>query len=171
MPRYYLQAGEYELDIERMSATVKKRSYQMMRQAARIYLREAIKHIPVWTGEAMGSLAPIARELHVHIPQTKDADAPVNGFSLGESQAYTSEPFIQQENWKFSFTIGSSVPHFNINEFHNVAKYGILLRNPTPWKAFTYGAEAAGVYLDEMGPKIFPNFADFTILKSEIRYG
>lgn len=166
-----MQAGDYELDIEKMYATVKKRSYQMMRQAARIFLREAIKHIPVWTGEAMGSLAPIARELHVQIPQIRDPDAPFNGFSLGASQGYTSEPFIQQENWKFSFVIGSSVPHFNINEFHDVSKYGILLRHSTPWNAFGQAADAAKAYLDDMAPKVFPNFADFTVLKSEIRYG
>lgn len=171
MPKYYLVAGDYELDIKRMSTTVEKRARAKMRQAARIFLRTVIDIIPVWTGEAMGSLAPIAHYLHVRIPNTPDVNAPYDGFALGASQSYTSSPFIKQEGWKFSFEIGSSVPHFNINEYHNVMKWGIRLANPTPWRAFQAGKQAAMEFLQQTGHTIVPNFADFVIMKNVMRYG
>jgi hypothetical protein len=170
MPKYWLKTGDLELDIKRLSATVEKRAYQKMRQAARVFLRAAIERIPVWTGEAMGSLAPIAHELHVRIPATPNPDAPYNGFGIGMTQGKTSEPFITQEGWKFSFEIGSNVDHFNINDRFNVNKWGIMLRNPTPWEAFQHGAIAAKEFLNRTAQDIFPNFADFIIIKNMVTY-
>lgn len=154
-----------------MSETVKIRAHQKMRQAARIFLREVIQDIPVWTGEAMGSLAPIAHYLHVAIPSIPDPEAPFNGFALGASRSYMTEPFIKQEGWHFYFEIGSSVPHFNINEYHNVQRWGIKLRNPTPWRAFKRGKDAAMEFLQRTGQDIVPKFADFVIMKNVMRYG
>lgn len=171
MPKYYLRAGDYELDYKRMSATVEKRAHQKMRQAARIFLRTVIDIIPVWTGEAMGSLAPIAHYLHVAIPSTPNINAPYDGFALGASQSYTTSPFIKRENWHFYFEIGSSVPHFNINEYHKVTKWGIRLTNPTPWRAFQAGKKAATEFLQRTGKDIVPNFANFIIMKNVMRYG
>ena len=165
-----LTAGDLVLDIDKMSKTVQMRAHQKMRQAARIFLRETIKHIPVWTGEAMGSLAPIAHELHVKIPSIKHPEAPFNGFSMGMTQGTSSSPFIKQDDWKFSFQIGTDVKHFNINDAYDVSKWGITLRNKTPWKSFEKGAEAAADFLRRTGHTIVPNFADFVVIKNVVTY-
>lgn len=173
MPKYLLRVGDWELDYKRMSETVEKRAYQKMRQAARIFLREAFVHVPVWTGEAIASLFPLAQYLHVQIPAAKTSphpEAPENRFGLGMSQGIVKEPFIERRGWKFSFTITSDVKHFNINEFHDVSQYGIILRNPTPWRAFQQGAEAATKYLEATVQSIFPKFADFIIMKNMVDY-
>lgn len=133
-----------------------------MRQAARVFLRTIIPLIPVWTGEAMGSLAPIAAELHVAIPSSPNPDAPYTGFSLGMSQTIRNEPFITQDGpGKFTFTIGTTVPHFNINDRFDVSRWGFKLRNPTPWTAFEQASAAMTNYLRNRGTGDFLTILDF----------
>ena len=162
MHKIEMTFGDFNLDAKRLTETFNKILFQKMRQAARMFLRTAIQHIPVWTGEAMGSLAPIAHELHVSIPKVKDPEAPYDGFSLGVSQAVGSEPFIKQDGFVFSFTIGTNVPHFQINDRYDVSRWGFKLRNPTPWNAFELGRLAAVDYLRQQPPK-FPKYTDFMV--------
>ncbi|MCK5019881.1 MAG: hypothetical protein KAS32_22690 [Candidatus Peribacteraceae bacterium] len=170
MPRYIYHAREYKLDRQKLYGQTRKNTHEKMRRAAGIFLREVITHVPVWTGEAMGSLAPIAHELHVRIPTSKSSTAPYDGFALGVTQANTSKPFINQKNYIFSFSIGTDVPHFLLNDSVDVSKHGILLKNPTPWNAFEQGANVALSYLRLTGYMVIPNFSNFIILKNVVNY-
>ena len=152
MPRLQLHYQERRFNVAKLTTAMEEHARQTMRQAARVFLRTIIPLIPVWTGEAVGSLAPIAAELHVAIPSSPNPEAPYNGFSLGMTQSIRSEPFIKKEGPnRFTFTIGSAVPHFNINDRFDVSRWGIKLRNPTPWNAFERASVAMSDYLKQRG--------------------
>jgi len=162
MPRLQLHYQERRFNLDKLTQHMEEHARATMREAARVFLRTMIPLIPVWTGEAIGSLAPIAAELHVAIPSSPNPDAPYNGFSLGMTQSVRSEPFIVKEGPnKFSFTIGSTVPHFNINDRFDVSRWGIKLRNPTPWNAFDRASAAMTDYLKNRGLGDFPRIIDY----------
>jgi len=162
MPKLAISYQERRFNLDKLTQHMEEHARATMREAARVFLRTVIPLIPVWTGEAVGSLAPVAAELHVAIPSTPNPDAPYNGFNLGWTQTIRSEPFIIKEGPnKFSFTIGSAVPHFNINDRFDVSRWGFKLRNPTPWNAFQTGTDAMSEYLKNRGLGDFPSILDY----------
>ena len=162
MPKLQLLYQERRFNLDKLTKHMEEHARATMREAARVFLRTIIPLIPVWTGEAVGSLAPIAAELHVAIPSSPNPDAPYSGFHLGMTQTVRNEPFITKEGPnKFSFVIGSTVPHFNINDRFDVSRWGIKLRHPTPWNAFEQASKAMTNYLRNRGLGDFPSLWDY----------
>lgn len=162
MPKLQLVYQERRFNLDKLTRHMEEHAKATMREAARVFLRTVIPLIPVWTGEAVGSLAPIAAELHVAIPSSPNPDAPYNGFSLGMTQTIRTEPFIKKESQnRYTFTIGSTVPHFNINDRFDVSRWGFKLRNPTPWNSFQIGTDAMLEYFRGRGMDGFPTLLDY----------
>jgi hypothetical protein len=153
-----------------ISRTVDERIQQRMRQSGRIFLKEVIPLIPVWTGEAIGSLKPIAEALHVALPIVKSyPDSPMGGVEKGRAQSI-GEGGIQKEGYRYVLNFGSRVAHFNINDRYDVSQFGIKLRQPTPWQSFDRGIAVSRNYLKNNLKRLIPKYADLTY-KTRIYYG
>ncbi len=80
---------------------------------------------------------------------------------MGMAQSISSEPFVSGVDFKYSFTIGTGVSHFILNDVKDVSTLGINLKHPTPWGAFRKSADAAIRYLKRTGHEVIPGFHKF----------
>lgn len=143
------------------------------RQAARAWLKAVLTKVPVWTGEARGSLRPLGQFLRVAIPispisasrEAKRAISEGHTAEAGEAQGHFQ--FKNEGGKRFVFIFNTDVAHYLINEFYNV-KPPINLIQPAPWFSFRAGKIAYKQYLSDNLKQKIPKIKSF--LTSEVRY-
>jgi hypothetical protein len=143
------------------------------RQAARAWLRAVLIKVPVWTGEAKGSLRPLGQFLKVAVPigpisttrEAKRAISEGHTVAAGEGQGHFQ--FKNEDGKRFVFIFKTDVVHYLINEFYNV-KPPINLIQPVPWFSLRAGKAAYKQYLNDNLKQKIPKIKSF--LTSEIRY-
>jgi len=133
-----------------------------IRQAARAWLREVMIHIPVYSGMAKGSLLPLGRFLNVAIPIQPVAKRKYGDVAAGD--ALGSFKFERDDNFVWTFSFSTEVPHFLINEF-NVGLGSPPLRHPTPWNSFAAGKVAWTQYLTTELSRKIPKISEWITLE------
>lgn len=167
--------NKFVIDKGKFTKTLDDKATALLKGAAREWLRAVYVKVPVWTGEARGSLkfargrsGPgagqfLATFLNVAIsiePQEiregKDAE------SGGRKARWT----LGGHNGKYSFTFNEDVLHYIILDNHAL---GFGNPNfPRPWESFKAGEEAFNNHIllhkDRLAPKV-SDFITFTQIK------
>lgn len=121
------------------------------RQAARAWLRTVITKVPVWTGEARGSLRPLGQFLRVAVPispsSSKWAQKAIREGHTAEAGAAQGQfEFKVEAGRRLLFVFSSDVVHYLINEYYDVSDK-IHLINEVPWYSIKAGNAAYKQYL------------------------
>lgn len=103
-----------------------------------VWLTEFLKAVPVWTGESVGSVLPLARIIGRSIPIVPASTAPGNRSGQGAGQ---SEADLSGGRGKWFITYKTNVAHLIINEYFDARIWGFNLKKPGPYN-FQQKAEA-----------------------------
>lgn len=127
-----------------------------IRQAAREFVREAVKHIPIDTGQARGTLLPLARVLRVAVDisgakplSNKNQET---GSSTGNKLIFK---FTRTKNSE-GFQVDVQLLYFWINDI-----MGHPSGEHSPWESIEQGWEAFLLYMKEQAPKRYPKISSF----------
>lgn len=148
-----------ELDARKYTKTLDRALGQIIRNAAREWLRAVLKSVParggfpVLTGAAKSTLVPLGRFLRVAVPVN-----PVKGDRrrLGES----SQEFriIDDKNnsgsFVYEFEWSTDLLHYYINEFFGYIPFA-------PWNTVEAGEKAFLAYVEDALNNKLPNVADY----------
>jgi hypothetical protein len=164
-----------EFDGKKFTKEMERRAFQLMREAAREWVRAVYVKVPVWTGMARGALkyaqgrvGPsaglfLSEYLKILIPigperthdgkplEVRKDKSPQIG---GRKARYTFSYYKGQ----FNFTLNIDIVHYEINEFHA----GHPPSYSRPWNSFQAGDEAFKAYIDANVERILPNVNDYT---------
>lgn len=127
------------LDVARYTKTLDRVMGQIIREAAREWLRAVIVNVPVETGSAKSTLQPLGRLLRrvaVPINPTKSA-------SDYEHRWGASDFNIFDKNFEYSFEWSSDLLHYYLNEFFPIATVA-----SAPWHSLDAGEQAFLSYVD-----------------------
>lgn len=156
-----------KFDKERYIKDFKEVLETQNRQAARAWLREVILNVPVWTGEARGSLRPLGQFLKVAVPISPSSS---KWARRAIAQGHTAEAGAQQGQFEFRvepplriiFEYETQVIHYLINEFYNVNP-PIHLIQPAPWLSHEKGRVAYQNYINTNLKNKLPNLKSYII--------
>lgn len=147
-----------ELDIQRFNKTLDRVMGQIIREAAREWLRAILVSVParggfpVLTGAAKSTLAPVGRLLRVAVPIS-----PVKGDRRAEGEASTTLKIVDDRNnggsFNYSFEWSTSLLHYYINEFYAYIPHA-------PWNTLEAGEAAFTAYVENALATRLPNVAD-----------
>jgi len=139
------------------SQAMQKRLGVAIRQAARAFLRAAVREVPIQTGEARGSLQPLGKFLRVAVPIP--GAKPRSGKNAGTGAAQTVGPLIRVTPTSASFTFTTEVFHYFLNDLHQFT-YGSD-KKQTPWRSFEIGFDAFKREMNVQIARQIPNVFDF----------
>lgn len=145
---------------------------QIIKEQAIIFILEAIKHVPVWSGQSQAAFIPFAQklgvfsELSLGSPVAQRGGKPYDMTDTGLRYSRSRLP-AATTIFRFSFdfanavgitTRGTYVPYFALNDQFNMnsAMKG-RLKNRTPWRSFEQGERAAENKFDQLARKYLPN--------------
>jgi len=139
-----------QIDVEKFAKAAMRKNKKVVKKAAQQFFIVASEKIPVWSGEAKGSLLRGAvlcgAQIVVGNPvATKKAFGQtviINNIAKGRAQGEAR--FIKSKN-KVRFHFRSNVRHLNILDKYPSNK---PLKHHTPWEAFQAGRLAAKKYLE-----------------------
>lgn len=131
-----------------------------IRIAAQAWLRAVIPKVPVYTGMARSSLAPLGRFINIAVPVTPIARKSNRTPAMGESQSHFE---FYDNGVVYNFQWSTSVIHFIANEFYASS---LPLTHPTPWNAMQAGERAFNKYVKDILPTRIPGAGQF--IKSTI---
>lgn len=144
----------------------------LINDAAKEFVKETAKHVPIYSGMAQGSLLPLANKVgYILYIQPLDPKA-INRFRgdrIAEGRAL-GEYHLPSRGTKnqFSFRFTSHVPHYAENDTYNqdlvvdlLGKPIHNLRHPTPWNSTLLGMAAFTAYIDKHWRRYIPNPAKF----------
>jgi hypothetical protein len=129
------------------------------RKAAREWLRAVLLKVPVFTGEARGSLKPLGQFLKVAVPIKPVAIR--KGHSPETGAAQSSFSFSKISPYYIEFIFNEAVVHYLINEFYDVNPPINLTHLPRPWFSFNDGKIAYQKYLKEAIKTRFPRIQSY----------
>lgn len=142
-----------------MHKTLDRVMGQMIREAAREWLRAVLMSVParggfpVWSGAAKSTLVPLGRFLRINVPVHPDTKAP-DRRALGEaSQTFhirddKSDPM----SFVYEFEWSTDLLHYYINEFFGVIPSAM----PNGWRTAEAGERAFLDYLATTLPRRLP---------------
>jgi len=116
-------------------AALRKRLREELIKAANAWFDIVVSIVPVWTGEAQGSLGPLASKIGRFVPvkiRDSSATARENRVAQGRTQGRGE---LKIDGFRAAMLWDSTVPHFIFNEQNNAENIGLRLRYPTPWQA------------------------------------
>lgn len=128
------------------------------RQAAKRWLRAVLTKVPVFTGEARGSLRPLGEFIKQQVPIHPVAIRKGHNAAYGAEQShfeFKGGTYFQE----FIFTV--SVVHYLINEFYDVNPPIHLTHLPRPWFSFATGKAAYSEYIKQYIKKNIPEIGSF----------
>lgn len=94
------------------------------------WVTEFIRIVPVWTGQSVGSILPLAEILGRPVSITPSPTAPGGRSALGASQ---SSAVIERQPGRRTITYETAIKHLVINEFFDATVFGFNLRRPGPY--------------------------------------
>lgn len=133
-----------------------------VRKAAAAWLRAVLTRVPIYTGEARGSLVPLGQFLHVAIDTAITQNAIEHGHISRETKG-ESEGRFKFEHLKtlIRFTFETKVLHYILNEKFDMNPPIHLTHLPRPWDSMTVGKEAFFEYLKGDLPRRIPRLGDY----------
>lgn len=151
-----------KFDVDTYRKTLDEALQTQLRQAARAWLRAVIPLVPVYTGMARGTLAPLGRFLKIAVPIDPVAIRQNKSPSLGAAR---SDFEFAASGGVYDFQWIQDVLHYTINEYNDMS--GILpLKNPTPWHSIAAGNNAFDRYVREVLPGKLPKLGHFIHLET-----
>ncbi len=147
-----------ELDKGQYSEALGKALDYGNKQAARRWLRAVLTRVPVFTGEARGSLRPLGEFIKVKVPINPVAERKGHNAAYGAEQSHFEFKGGTYEQ-EFIFTV--SVWHYLINEFYNVNPPIHLTHLPRPWFSFAQGKLAYQAYLKKYIKEKIPEIGKY----------
>ena len=169
MPGFELKYNVRRFDHRAFTKSLEKHIEQVLRESMRVFLRSVALGLPVWTGRAKKSLAPLAHSLHIAWNISPVASAYEQGRNSPQSSDITTPHWkdaIQRTGYVWSVSLGSGVFYFDVNEVMNVnASFGFHLKHPGPWNLFKKGSEAANDYMRAHLHTGMPKASRFITLK------
>jgi len=167
---FKLQLGALKWDRINYTKTLDRRLGQIIRQAAREWLKTVIKSIegsfPVETGMAAGSLIPMARKLRVAFsvrptrkPYYSKLEGGVQSLQAGmrEQNFYLRDDKTNPMSFIYEFEWTSTVVHYTINESYPIP----FVKSETPWHTRRAGDAAAEAYIQKWIDRAFPELEKF----------
>lgn len=166
MPRARIEAFKLNIDGVTTSQRTEAKAKEFFLEALSVFLKEVVKHVPVWSGMSRGSLRPLARfitdrgyKVSIPIsPRPSSLRARQNGQNI-EAGEERGDFQVTLKNGIYLLVFEPKVKHYKTNEFTNVTraasemaaprkrlglprrskKRTLNLIHPTPWQSFTYG--------------------------------
>lgn len=186
MPFARIEAVKIRVDKQGTIKTIDQQAKKLFLEGLSIFLKEVVKHVPVWSGMSRGSLRPLARYLtdrgyKVQIPiaprpSSRLAQQRGQNIAAGEARGEFS---VIIKDGSYVLIFEPKVKHYRTNEFTQVTKeasdlaisrikkFGkkhlkkrrfLNLRHPTPWQSFTYGNLKLQIFITTQVKKKLPNF-------------
>lgn len=172
MPTLSFKYNVTRLNKRAFTATLEKHIGQVLRQSMRVFLRSIARGLPVWTGRAKMSLAPLAKSLHIAWTVSPVATP----YEIGRNAPQPSD--IVTPTWQhaiirtgniWTVSLASGVFYFDVNEIMNVnATFGFHLKHPGPWKLFEQGLEESNTYIQRHLHRGLPNLVDYMMLEPKV---
>lgn len=152
MPKFRSEFYKLKLNTKAISKTLHEYYSRTIREAARTWLRAVLAsgRIPVWSGQALATLRPMARQLRVAMQPIKPLEGVKSRVAQGESKGIFT---IEYESLgRYLFKYRTTVPYFHRNETTFVKN----LTHPTPWHALRQGDLEAKMFLRQrkMGKRV-----------------
>ena len=162
----HFSATRLRVDFE-WAKTFREDLQVQIRQGAREFIREAIKQIPVDTGQARGTFLPLGRYLHTAIPifdglhSRSSTRNSVTGRLEGKDQHTGAEnhPIIFAFNHGTDFEQIIIVPQLDYFIINDTVNMHYSTGNPTPWRAMESGTKALNLYMTTEGVRKLPRLA------------
>jgi len=120
---------------------------KILRTAARVYVLEAYKHIPVDTGMSRGTLVPLAHAVGVNIPISPKRSTPAKNAGAGANKSFASIGPIGNNNYAFEWS--TSVFQYYLNE-----RFPLRSNYNAPWKSLKQGSLKVKQFLRSTKPEI-----------------
>ena len=147
MVRFTGQLHGLKFSQNKHGKTMDQAIQRLIRQAAREWVRAVILRVPVWTGQAMGSIkfasgpgGNLGRFLNVAIPIVPKETR--KGKNAGTGAAYGHYNFTTG-NHVYRFRFRSTLIYFIHNEFFARTDWGASGQQiQAPWRSMQAGAEA-----------------------------
>lgn len=141
---------ELDFDLSAYLTVVDANAKELMKEAAKAWVKSAIARVPVYTGTAIGSLKPIGAFANQVIPAgSKIRKSKYQGSTQGHFE-------FKAEDFLYEFEVSTDVFYYLINEYYDVSQY-IHLKNPGPWGSFKAGDDAAAKVIADGAKGIFPD--------------
>jgi len=141
------------------SGAIKAIDDEMQRQLFRAWdawLTEFIRIVPVWAGQSVGTVLPLAHLLQhpisIGAPRGK---AKSDQSSRGASQ---SSATLEGGNGKWTIEYQTALKHLIINEFFDARIWGIHLKTPGP---YNFEAQAKKAFLQVAAQAELPDLTQF----------
>lgn len=144
-----VKAGQIQLNSgKRIKQNLDAVAMATMKNAAKGFLDEVVTRVPVLTGEALGSVLPVARildNMSAIMAKLSEAggrlDHPSelpNKIAQGEAQGnpHTEDEMFSRNGDSWVFTFSTDVFHFFLRD-----NFAMPNGRPTPWHAFKEGRE------------------------------
>ena len=119
---------------------------KILRTAARVYVLEAYKSVPVDTGMARGTLVPLAHAVGANIPISPKRSLPNKNAGAGANRSFAD---FRQEGSKHIFEWSTNVFHYYLNE-----RFPLRSNYNAPWKSLKAGSLKVKQYLRSTRPEI-----------------
>ncbi len=159
MLKISIKLTSLELSEGQFSDALFKTLETQSRMAARAWLRAVLLRVPVYTGEARGSLKPLGQFLKVAVPINPVAQR--KGHTPEGGAAQSSFEFTRGYITEFIFT--EAVAHYIINEFYDANPPIHLTHLPRPWASFEQGKKAYRAYLKQYLKEKLPRISSYTL--------
>lgn len=143
------------LDVKKYTKTLDRVMGQIIREAAREWLRAILVSVPsrggfpVETGAAKSTLQPLGRFLRVAVPISPTKPVRANDY---EHRWGASDFSITSKNFEYEFSWSTDLLHYYLNEFFSISTVA-----SSPWHSLEAGEAAFLSYVEEALERRLPN--------------
>ncbi len=169
--RFKVRAKMPTFNILGFKTDLNKVGKEIVKDAAREWLKAVIVEIPTYTGAARGTFKPLGSFLKVLVPKGTPVSArkqkKIKGVTyqlgFGPAAQYGQEFDFTQKGFRFEFNYTVNLPYIVWNSFGPGLPE---LKKETPWHALDKGKDAFGKYILEKVPgKLGPLVARHIVAK------
>ena len=186
MPFARFEAVKLRVDKSATLKAIDQAAKKLFLESISVFLKEVVKHVPVWSGMSRGSLRPLAKYLtdrgfRVSIPispRPSSQRAQQRGQNIAAGEARGEFTVIIKDG-AYILIFEPKVRHYKTNESTQVTKQGsalavsgfdkkyrkklkskrhLNLKHPTPWQSFVYGNLKMRIFVTTKVAKSMPNF-------------
>jgi len=146
MPKFQGSTERLKFD----SNIISEKINSILREAVRVYVQEAYRHIRVDTGMSRGTLVPLARAVGGTIPISPKRTLPGKNISAGANQSivkFTNVGNVHTFEWS------TDVFQYYLNE-----RFPLRSNRNTPWNSLEKGNQKVRDFLLSVGPDLMKTF-------------
>lgn len=120
------------------------------------WVTEFIRIVPVWSGQSVGSILPLAeiigRAVPINAPQ---GSAPSNQSATGAAKSAAT---LQGGKGRWTITYETAIQHLIINEYFDATVWGFKLKRPGP---YNFQDACAAQFMESARQARLPDLAAF----------